>query len=152
MFVAIMTLLFSQVLECFLEVRNKTLTEKPVKLSPRPSSAGKEGIDVETALREMDRYNAMTEREKSDFNMSGDGVLRSTTETPMSPTSPGAGGPPLAAAASSRKKSAFGSSNGTYKICFSRLFNIFLFSFFLLRWERHVTARHVDQEDREGEC
>lgn len=38
---------------------------------------------MDEALRELDRYSAMTEREKSDFNMSDD--LRATTE--ISPTS-----------------------------------------------------------------
>ena len=73
---------FLKVLECLLEVRNKPLTEKPLR-SSAPSASS---TPAEMAFRELDRYNAMTEREKSDFNLSGDGVFRSTTESPMSPT------------------------------------------------------------------
>ena len=95
-----------KVLECLLEVRNKQLTEKPVK-PPASSSSSSKTVEVEVALREMDRYNSMTERERSDFNLSGDGVLRSTTESPMSPTSSS----PTAAAAAAATAAAAAASN-----------------------------------------
>jgi len=62
------------VLECLMEVRNKPL-EKPIK---------KEELELDVAMRELNKYKTMTERERADFNMS-DGVLRSTTDSPLSP-------------------------------------------------------------------
>jgi len=70
-------LTFSQVLDCLLEVRNKPLTEKPaassIKPLPTPSS---KSTDVENAFRELDSYNAMTEREKLDFERGHDGSIK----------------------------------------------------------------------------
>merc|ERR1712061_279387 len=51
------------------------------------SAGDKDKVELDVALQQLDRYSAMTEREKSDFNLSKDGVLRSTIESPMSPTS-----------------------------------------------------------------
>ncbi len=101
----------AKVLDCLLEVRNKPLTERPltvVRQQPHTGSSNASGgnkIDVEVALREMDRYNAMTERERSDFDLSVDGVLRSTTESPMSPTAVCTSAPTLQPRAASKKNS-----------------------------------------------
>jgi len=51
------------------------------------STVDKDKVELDVALQQLDKYSAMTEREKSDFNLSNDGVLRSTVESPMSPTS-----------------------------------------------------------------
>lgn len=83
-----------QVLDCLLECRNK-----PKDRALRTGASGGGGaaaaavaegsVEVDVALRELDKYSAMTEREKNDFNLSNDGCLRSTTESPMSPTTVG---------------------------------------------------------------
>ena len=88
-----------KVLDCLLEVRNKPIGDRSSRGGGGPSTA-EGGVDVDVALRELDKYSAMTEREKNDFNMSNDGCLRSTTESPMSPTSLG---PPV-----KKAKSMFG--------------------------------------------
>jgi hypothetical protein len=84
----------AKVLDCLLEVRNKPpMTDRP---SARYANDG-DKIEVEKALQEIERYSGTAE--KSDFNLTTDGVLRSTTESPMSPTS--SGGPPVKKAYSS---------------------------------------------------
>ena len=40
------------------------------------SAGDKDKVELDVALQQLDRYSAMTEREKSDFNLSKDGVLR----------------------------------------------------------------------------
>ena len=55
-----------KVLDGLLEVRNKPLSERPAP--PRASN------EMEVGLKEVDRDSAMTEREKSDFNLSHDGT------------------------------------------------------------------------------
>lgn len=77
----------NNVLNCLLECRNKPILDRPKGTNNKDDQ-----VEVEVALAEIERYQAMTERERSDFNMSSDGVLRATTESPMSPNS--ASGPP----------------------------------------------------------
>ena len=36
----------------------------------------KDKVELDVALQQLDKYSSMTEREKSDFNLSKDGVLR----------------------------------------------------------------------------
>ena len=36
----------------------------------------KHKVELDVALQQLDKYSSMTEREKSDFNLSKDGVLR----------------------------------------------------------------------------
>eukprot|EP00094_Tigriopus_californicus_P004701 TCALIF_04523-PA protein Name:"Similar to asun Protein asunder homolog (Xenopus tropicalis)" AED:0.24 eAED:0.24 QI:0/0.5/0/1/1/1/3/0/611 len=82
----------NNVLNCLLECRNK-----PIMDHAQGTTGNKDDqVEVEVALAEIERYQAMTERERSDFNMSSDGVLRATTESPMSPNSAStpAGPPP----------------------------------------------------------
>ena len=40
------------------------------------STVDKDKVELDVALQQLDKYSAMTEREKSDFNLSNDGVLR----------------------------------------------------------------------------
>ena len=40
------------------------------------SVGDKDKVELDVALQQIEKYSAMTEREKSDFNMSKDGVLR----------------------------------------------------------------------------
>ena len=64
----------SKVLECLMEVRNRA-----------PSSRkDPDKVDVDVALREIEK----AEKRSSDFDLSQDGVLRSTSDTPLSPLPP----------------------------------------------------------------
>lgn len=49
-----------KVLECFMECHNKAVT---------PEYKGDDKVDIDQALKELDDYNYMTEREKTEFNM-----------------------------------------------------------------------------------
>ena len=40
------------------------------------SLGDKDNVELDVALQQIEKYSAMTEREKSDFNLSKDGVLR----------------------------------------------------------------------------
>ena len=40
------------------------------------SVGDKDKVELDVALQQIEKYSAMTEREKSDFNLSKDGVLR----------------------------------------------------------------------------
>ena len=62
-----------KVLDCLLEVRNKAGDY------PRPTPRNKDKVGLDEALMELDRSDR-------DFSLSNDGVLRSTADTPMSPT------------------------------------------------------------------
>jgi hypothetical protein len=42
-------------------------------------------VDLDVALREIERYSSVSEQQKSDFNEASNGVLRSTSESPLSP-------------------------------------------------------------------
>ena len=68
----------TKVLECLMEVRNK-----PV--APRKDS---DKVDLDVALREIEKYSMSDKDRASDFDLSQDGVLRSTSETPLSPPPP----------------------------------------------------------------
>lgn len=68
-----------KVLDCLLESRNRPVPDR----NGRNDDSNKVELDV--ALRELDKYSAMTEREKNEFNMTSDGILRSNTNTPLSP-------------------------------------------------------------------
>lgn len=50
-----------KVLECFMECHNKVAT---------PEYKSDDKVDIDQALKELDDYNYMTEREKAEFNMS----------------------------------------------------------------------------------
>ncbi|KAK3858190.1 hypothetical protein Pcinc_035598 [Petrolisthes cinctipes] len=54
-----------KVLECFMECHNKVAT---------PEYKGDDKVDIDQALKELDDYNYMTEREKAEFNMAGSGT------------------------------------------------------------------------------
>jgi hypothetical protein len=73
----------AKVLDCLLECRNKPIIDR-ISKDKADNDAG-DKVELDVALREIERYSAMTEREKSDFNLSRDGVLRSTTQSPLSP-------------------------------------------------------------------
>ena len=60
----------TKVLNCLLESRNR-----PIEKSPAAK-----GDDWDVASKELERYNSMTEREKSDFN--NDPVKRSRSPSP----------------------------------------------------------------------
>ena len=68
----------TKVLDCLMEVRNK-----PV--APRKDS---DKVDLDVALREIEKYSMSDKGRTSDFDLSQDGVLRSTCETPLSPPPP----------------------------------------------------------------
>ncbi|XP_045124307.1 integrator complex subunit 13-like [Portunus trituberculatus] len=51
-----------KVLKCFMDCHNKVST---------PEYKGDEKVDIDQALKELDDYNFMTEREKQEFNMGG---------------------------------------------------------------------------------
>lgn len=55
-----------KVLDCLLEVRNKPLTEKPIK------DNNSEKVELDVAIEELEKYSSMTAREKSDFEMMAD--------------------------------------------------------------------------------
>lgn len=50
-----------KVLDCLLESRNRPASE-------RPASRKDEKVELDVALRELDKYSAMTQREKEEFN------------------------------------------------------------------------------------
>jgi len=76
-----------KVLDCLLEVRNKT-GDYP-RPTPRGGGGGAKVGVADEAMWELDR------REQDKFDLSNDGVLRSTTESPMSPSA-SVGGPSAA--------------------------------------------------------
>ena len=53
-----------KVLDCLLESRNKSATSGPSTATPRRDDK----VELDVAIREFDKYSAMSEREKSDFN------------------------------------------------------------------------------------
>ena len=74
-----------KVLDFFLEVIGKTdRLSTPNSRNGNSSSSSdvnmpvgdKDKVELDVALQQLDKYSAMTEREKSDFNLSKDGVLR----------------------------------------------------------------------------
>jgi len=105
------------VLECLMEVRNKPI----VKIKNDPE--GKVELDV--AIREFDKYKSMTERERSDFNLN-DGVLRSTTDSPLSPTVASTSQPPL------KKQRLLGTGGAT------------LLEIWKARLEKEASLKHVE--------
>ncbi|KAK8735783.1 hypothetical protein OTU49_005315 [Cherax quadricarinatus] len=62
-----------KVLECFMECHNKVET---------PEYKGDDKVDIDQALKELDDYNYMTEREKADFNLSS-GTKHTPAELPI---------------------------------------------------------------------
>lgn len=67
-----------KVLDFLMEVISKT--DRPPTATPRNGSSkdvcDKDKVELDVALQQIEKYSAMTEREKSDFNLSKDGVLR----------------------------------------------------------------------------
>ncbi len=78
------------------------------------------------------------EKEKGDFSMGGDGILRSTTESPMSPT-----------IQTSKKRPTFGTQAGRKKkkTFYEVICEKCTQSFICFRWEANVFVGHVDEED-----
>ena len=74
-----------KVLDFLLEVIGKT--DRPSIATSRNGAAStnkdsitsvgdRDKVELDVALQQIEKYSAMTEREKSDFNLSNDGVLR----------------------------------------------------------------------------
>ncbi len=62
-----------KVLDCLMEVRNR----------PKAERKDPDKVDLDVALREIERYG-----KSSEFDLSQDGVLRSNSDTPLSPPPP----------------------------------------------------------------
>lgn len=57
-----------KVLDCLLESRNRPTSDRPSTATPRKDDK----VELDVAIRELDRYSNMTDREKSDFNSAND--------------------------------------------------------------------------------
>eukprot|EP00096_Caligus_rogercresseyi_P005552 TRINITY_DN2132_c0_g1_i1.p1 TRINITY_DN2132_c0_g1~~TRINITY_DN2132_c0_g1_i1.p1 ORF type:complete len:681 (-),score=242.07 TRINITY_DN2132_c0_g1_i1:59-2101(-) len=94
-----------KVLECLLEVRNKPLDT---------AAAKSEKVELDVALREIEKYNSMTEREKNEFD---------SKMSPLSPPPP----PPSSSTSSAGKKSGLvggkmkGGNRSLLDICSNRI-------------------------------
>ena len=69
-----------KVLDCLLESRNKSAASGPSTATPRAAGVD-DKVELDVAIREFDRYSAMSEREKSDFNSD-------TTQPSLKPSRP----------------------------------------------------------------
>jgi len=97
------------VLECLMEVRNKPL-EKSIK---------KEEAEADGAMRELNK------RERADFNMTDGGVLRATSDSPLSP-------PVLLQGPPAKKQRLFGTGGAS------------LLDLWRARLEREAGMKHVE--------
>ena len=67
-----------KVLDCLMEVRNR----------PKAERKDPDKVDLDVALREIERYSMSDKGKSSEFELSQDGVLRSNSDTPLSPPPP----------------------------------------------------------------
>jgi hypothetical protein len=72
-----------KVLDCLLESRNRPASERPATATERRDD---NKVELDVALRELDRYSAMTEREKADFNAVAEASKSSRSSRERSPS------------------------------------------------------------------